>query len=554
MGAEGRLRSAGTFPRRLWVNPSSLITEVQKACLLPVWVCMQHKISRTRLSRFPGLIAFLAVFISGVGVKADEVALSWVDNSDNEDGFNIERATEGGEFFAIAQVAADVANYTDTQVEPGVDYRYRVNAFNIYGDSDYTNVASHYINVGPSLTVIEDVVVGENETSAAIAFTVNDLETAGGELSISFSSSNEDLVNDTGVELAGTGNEKSVTLTPLLNRSGESTITVTVSDGIDSVSRDFLFSVNPFGFPRLELSLDSIASLPRAGEEFSVQTSADDASVVASVSYWLAGELIETIHDYPYKASIAISESGSYTLTAVASIVGREETVTVRRLVEVASAPSSSELVNNLASLSVDDASETGVASYDSATDRFTLVDENGEIAGVSDSNRYFYLKTQGDVSIEARISSLESEAIGSVAGLMVRSALYGKSAQASLLLTGDSTLNVRIRSEKGAQTQDREVLGTVSDSPWLRIEKAGSDLRYYSKATISDDWTLLGSDTLDFGSEVFLGFALAAGSADGLVTANFTAAGLEGEVVPLGEDAVEPQIPSGLLISSVVE
>ncbi len=550
--------SAPTYRQKV---PQTIVGEPIKfglgdteSCLLPVSEVMQRKSTRPSISSLAGFIASLAVFAVGATVQADEVALSWSDNSDNEDGFNIERAIGDGEFEAIAQVDADSEAYTDSTAEPGVDYRYRVNAFNAFGSSGYTNVASHYINVAPTLTTIENVTVEENETTEAISFTVSDFETAGSELSVSLSSSNAELLDHTTVELLGTNGEKTFTLTPSLNIAGESTITVTVSDGEDSVSEAFLFSVNSFIFPSLQLSLDSIAALPRAGEAFNVQTSATDPSVISSVSYWLGEELIETISDSPYEASIAISETGSFTLSAVASIVGREQTVIVDQLLDVAAAPAASELVDNLATLSVDDASGSGTASYDLATDSFTLQDESGEISGASDSNRYFYLRAHGDASIEAQISSLDSASDVSVAGLMVRSALYGKSPQASLLLTGESSLNVRVRSERGAATQDREVLASVSENPWLRIEKTGAGLSYYSKATVSGEWALVGTDSIDLGSEVFLGFALAGGSADGMVTASFTRAGLEGDVVILGDDSVKPSIPSGLLISSIAE
>lgn len=499
-------------------------------------------------------MAIIAVFAFGAIAAADEVALSWLDNSDNEDGFNIERAIGDGEFESIAQVGADIDTYTDSSAEPGVDYRYRVNAFNVFGYSDYTNVASHYINVVPTLTTIQDVLVEENETTNAITFIVSDFETSESELNLSIISSNEALLDHATVEFMGTGNEKSFTLTPSLNMSGDSTITITVSDGEDFTSEQFLFSVDSFDYPSLQLSLDSIAASPRVGEAFSVLTTASDPSVVSSVSYWLDDEIIETVSDFPYQASIVIPESGSFLLSAVANIVGRERTIIVDQLLDVAAAPAPSELVGNLATMSVDEATGSGTASYDLATDSFTLQDEKGEITGSSDSNRYFYLRAQGDVSIEAQISSLDSASDGSVAGLMVRSALYGKSPQASLLLSGDSSLNVRVRRVKGAPTQNREVLSSLSENPWLRIEKVGSNLSYYSKAILTDEWSLVDTDTLDLGSEVFLGFALAGGNADGMVTASFTRAGLEGDVVILDDDAVKPSIPTGLLISSLAE
>ncbi len=69
--------------------------------------------------------------------------LTWQDNSDNEDGFKVERKTPsipGDTFGEIAQVIANVATYKDT-VADGQERCYRVRAFNAAGDSAFTNEA-----------------------------------------------------------------------------------------------------------------------------------------------------------------------------------------------------------------------------------------------------------------------------------------------------------------------------------------------------------------------------------------------------------------------------
>ncbi len=515
---------------------------------------MQLRIPQFYFSHFSLLKPCVAALIAAISVSvyAEDVALSWSDNSDNEDGFCIERAIGDGAFEELAQVGVDVETYTDTTAQAGVDYRYRVNAFNAFGYSGYTNVASHYINVVPSLTDIADVSVEENETTADIGFSVSDFETAGSDLSVTITSSNTALLDASTVTVASNGADRSFTLTPSPNVAGESVITVIVSDGEDSSSKNFLFAVNAFLYPTLQLSLDSIGSQPRAGEPFLVQANASDTTFVSSVSYWLAGELVETVTQAPYEASISISETGSFTLSAVADITGRDQDVTAETLVAVSDAPAASEFVDNLATLSVDESSATGSASYDLATDSFSLQDENGQISGTADTHRYYYLRAQGDVSIQAQIASLDAASDGSVAGLMIRSALYGKAPQASLLVSGSSQLSARTREAKGAGTTERQLSGTVATNPWLRIEKVGSSLRYYSKDTAGASWTLVGEDTIDLGNEVFLGFALAGGATEGLASVSFTRAQLDGNILILGDGAVKPSIPSGLLISSL--
>jgi photosystem II stability/assembly factor-like uncharacterized protein len=74
-------------------------------------------------------------------VSSSEIDLSWSDNSDNEDGFKIERKISGGSYSEIATVAANVTTYKDTGLSKNTTYYYRVKAFNGKGDSAYSNEA-----------------------------------------------------------------------------------------------------------------------------------------------------------------------------------------------------------------------------------------------------------------------------------------------------------------------------------------------------------------------------------------------------------------------------
>jgi fibronectin type 3 domain-containing protein len=76
--------------------------------------------------------------------------LSWIDNSDNELEFNIERSTDGGATFTeVATVSANVTTYADTGLSNSTPYYYRVRASNADGYSDYSNVASATLPVIP---------------------------------------------------------------------------------------------------------------------------------------------------------------------------------------------------------------------------------------------------------------------------------------------------------------------------------------------------------------------------------------------------------------------
>lgn len=76
-------------------------------------------------------------------VSSTQVDLSWTDNANNEDGFTVERSTDGGVTWAqIGQTGANVTSFSDLAVEPKMTYDYRVYAFNAGGPSPYSNVAT----------------------------------------------------------------------------------------------------------------------------------------------------------------------------------------------------------------------------------------------------------------------------------------------------------------------------------------------------------------------------------------------------------------------------
>ena len=77
-----------------------------------------------------------------------QVTLSWVDNSSNESGFKIERASDFagpftttlGSFNVLAEAAPNQHIYIDATLTPGTSYRYRVFAINAGGSSSPSNV------------------------------------------------------------------------------------------------------------------------------------------------------------------------------------------------------------------------------------------------------------------------------------------------------------------------------------------------------------------------------------------------------------------------------
>ena len=74
-------------------------------------------------------------------ITSTQVDLAWTDTASNEDGFVVERSDDGGTTWnQVGQTGIDVAVFSDVSVIPGMAYQYRVFAFNISGDSQYSNI------------------------------------------------------------------------------------------------------------------------------------------------------------------------------------------------------------------------------------------------------------------------------------------------------------------------------------------------------------------------------------------------------------------------------
>ena len=61
---------------------------------------------------------------------AAQVSLTWVDNSNNETGFTIERKIGAGSYATLITLAAGVSSYVDTGLTAGTTYTYHVKALN----------------------------------------------------------------------------------------------------------------------------------------------------------------------------------------------------------------------------------------------------------------------------------------------------------------------------------------------------------------------------------------------------------------------------------------
>ncbi len=81
--------------------------------------------------------------VVATAVSSSQINLTWTDNSANETGFTIERATAGtGPWTTLTTTTVNVVSYSSTGLVSGTTYYYRIKAESAVGASGYSSTAS----------------------------------------------------------------------------------------------------------------------------------------------------------------------------------------------------------------------------------------------------------------------------------------------------------------------------------------------------------------------------------------------------------------------------
>ena len=93
-----------------------------------------------------------ATNLSATAASSSSIDLAWTDNASDENGFNVERSTDGTNFNLIGSLGADVSSYSDNGLNASTLYYYRVIAFNGAGNSAFSNIANA-TTLGSTVTI-----------------------------------------------------------------------------------------------------------------------------------------------------------------------------------------------------------------------------------------------------------------------------------------------------------------------------------------------------------------------------------------------------------------
>jgi regulation of enolase protein 1 (concanavalin A-like superfamily) len=159
-----------------------------------------------------------------------------------------------------------------------------------------------------------------------------------------------------------------------------------------------------------------------------------------------------------------------------------------------------------------------GSTAYSGGT--FTVKGSGADIWGTSDAFQYVYRTLPGDGSIVARVASVTGTDPWTKAGVMMRQTLDAGSAQAMMLVSTEKGLAFQRRTVTGG-TSTNTSGGTGGAPVWLKLSRSGSTVT----ASVSSDgaaWRIVGSATMSFSGEIYVGLAVSSHLAGSLGTGVF--------------------------------
>ena len=295
------------------------------------------------------------------------------------------------------------------------------------------------VNAAPTISNISDQSINAGSSTGAIPFTIDDTITAASSITLSKSSSNTILVPNANIVFGGSGENRTVTVTPASGQSGIVTITVTVSDGTLTSSDTFVVSVNSAptisNISDQSINVDSstgaipftIGDAQTAASLLTVSCSSNNTTLVPN-----ANIVIENIHPFKGYRTVTITPASGQSGTATITLTVSDGSLTSSDtfVLSVNSAPT----ISNISDQSINAGSSTGAIQFtigdtitaassltlSSSSSNTTLVPNANIVFGGSEENRTVTVMPASDQSGTATITVTVSDGSLSTIGTFV--------------------------------------------------------------------------------------------------------------------------------------
>ena len=180
------------------------------------------------------------------------------------------------------------------------------------------------VNDPPAIAPIADRGDALEDEPVEIAFMLSDPDNDPASLTVSATSSNQEVVNDAGIQIDGVGGDRILRITPNAGRSGSTVITITTSDGQFQAQSSFTLTILPVDDPPAIGVIDDQPMLEDQALEVSlILTDPDTAPDSLSVDVRSDNP---TLVD---AAGLAIEGAGGMRTLRITPVAGRAGTATI---------------------------------------------------------------------------------------------------------------------------------------------------------------------------------------------------------------------------------
>jgi hypothetical protein len=159
-------------------------------------------------------------------------------------------------------------------------------------------------------------------------------------------------------------------------------------------------------------------------------------------------------------------------------------------------------------------------------TGTYTMVGSGADIWAVNgveaDEFHFAYKMMTGAGSIVARVESVDNTNNWAKAGVMIRETLNPDSSHAMMVVTPGQGASFQRRPGTGATSTNTDSAGIVAPY-WVKIERSISGTFTGSISPDGATWTLVGTESISMGSNVYIGLAVTAHNASAACQAVFT-------------------------------
>lgn len=477
--------------------------------------------------------------------SSSRVDLAWVDSSTNEDGFAIERSTDGITFTPLATVAANATAYASTGLTAATTYTYRVRATNSAGNSAYSNsaTATTLATAGGNAPAAPSNLTATVASASQINLTWADNSTNEESFAIERSTdgttfaalatvaANAPTYASTGLTAATTYTYR-VRATSAGGNSGYSNVAAatTLSAGGGELPAPTGLSANVVSATRIDLAWTDNATSETGYrvEQASGLTGFTEIVQLAAntTTYSVTGLAGGTGYTFRVRASGTTNSAYSNTVSATTPAAPSPESWT-----------------------GIDVGAVALAGSEQISGESMTVRASGADIEGTADAFRFVYRTITGDGTIEARVMSLTRTHPWAKAGVMVRQGLTAGAANSAVFLTPNNGITVQQRATAGGATAVTTGAKGATAPYWVRLVRTGNTV-VASSSTNGTTWTTHSTHTVAFGATVQLGVAVTSHNNSSLATATFESVRLTSTDGGGGTPAA-PVAPSNLLATA---